>query len=51
MKTSRYPTRADAARANLYSHEEPRKLSEQEIVDRMRKFDEALRRGDKYFKL
>ncbi|MDC9591516.1 hypothetical protein PSI23_20080 [Xenorhabdus sp. XENO-10] len=50
MNTSKYPTRADAARATLYSERESKKLSKKEQEERVRKFNAALLNG-KYFSL
>ncbi|WP_167376325.1 hypothetical protein [Xenorhabdus vietnamensis] len=50
MNTSKYPARADAARAMPYSEREPKKLSKKEREERVRKFNAALLSG-KYFSL
>lgn len=47
-KDSKYPTRADAARAKPYTDDELRKLSDEELAERMDKFNAAFLRGDKY---
>ncbi|MEQ1965434.1 hypothetical protein ABLB69_20350 [Xenorhabdus khoisanae] len=49
--TSRYPTRADAARATPYSEKESKKLSKKEQEERMKKFKAALLSGKKYSSL
>ncbi|MGS8100417.1 hypothetical protein [Providencia sp. PROV_01] len=46
---SKYPTRADAAKAPPYTERD--KLSEEEQVERSRKFNAALLFGNGYLKL
>lgn len=46
---SKYPTRADLAKANPYAERD--KLSEEEQAERSRKFNAALLFGNGYFEL
>ncbi|MGJ7318780.1 hypothetical protein ABM054_03415 [Morganella morganii] len=48
-KDSKYPTRADAAKAPPYAERD--KLSEEEQAERSRKFNAALIFGNGYFEL
>lgn len=48
-KDSKYPTRADAAKAPAYTESD--RLSEEEQAERSRKFNAAMLFGDGYFTL